>query len=72
MDAEGGRADDVSHPEKTLTLWLKPLLSLWHSQPPAGEQITAEAEVFFPKPKQVSDSQGSKVNGNTSSPEHLF
>lgn len=72
MDAEGGGADDVSHPEKTLPLRLKPLLSLRHPQPPAGKQITPEKEVFFWKPKQVSDSQGSRVNENTSSPEHLF
>lgn len=47
MDAGGGGADDVSRPEKTLPLWLKPLLSLQHLQPPAGKQIRPEEEVSF-------------------------
>lgn len=47
MVAGGGGADDVSRPKKTLPLWLKPLLSLRHPQPPPGKQIRPEEEVSF-------------------------
>lgn len=54
MKEEG--ADEVSCPEKTLRLWLKPLLPL--NPPPQAGDKSKEGGPFW-KHKQVSDSQGS-------------
>lgn len=45
MEEEG--ADDVSRPEKTWYLWLKPLLPLQPSLPPLKQEIRAKEEVPF-------------------------
>lgn len=58
MDAGGGGADDVSRPEKTLPLWLKPLLSPWNPQPPPGKQIRPEEEVSFGSTNRLLTHEG--------------
>lgn len=45
MEEEG--VDDVSRPEKTWYLWLKPLLPLQPSLPPLKQEIRAKEEVPF-------------------------
>lgn len=68
MKEEG--TDEVSCPEKTVCLWLKLLLPLQSALPHKARDKSEGGRPFW-KHKQVSDSQRSRVNGRTSSSEHL-
>lgn len=68
MEEEG--TDEVSCSEKTVCLWLKLLLPLQPVLPHRAKDKSEGGGPFW-KHKQVSDSQGSRVNGRTSSSEHL-
>lgn len=69
MKEEG--ADEVSCPEKTLRLWLKPLLPLQPPTPPTRLEIRAKKEGPSGNTNRFLTHKGRGVNGRTSSGEHL-